>query len=179
MIPMSNLFELTEDYQIYCDMDGVLTHFNNGARKIGYKGPLPATGEDKAKLWSIVVNDAESFWGDMPWAEGGKKLWNFIKVYQPVLLTSISRDMSNKLGVNGKKGKQRWIKRELGQEYLTTALIVASGTKDKYVSLNGILIDDDKRNINQWKKAGGIGILHRNTTATIGQLRKLLNEKVV
>ena len=179
MIPIVHLFELTDDYQIYCDMDGVLTYFNGAARKIGYEGPLPATGKDKAELWSIVVGHAEKFWGDMPWIEGGKRLWNFIKPYKPVLLTSVSRDMSSKLGVEGKKGKLRWIKRELGEEYAKTALIVASGTKHKYVSPNSILIDDGKENIDPWKEAGGMGILHKDVSKTIEQLRKILNAKVV
>lgn len=179
MIPTASLFELTEDYQIYCDMDGVLAFFNGSARKIGYEGPLPATGEDKAELWSMVVSNAEKFWGDMPWTKDGKRLWRFIKPYKPVLLTSVSRDMSSKLGVGGKKGKQRWIKRELGNEYLETALIVATGTKHKYVSPNSILIDDDKKNLDPWKNAGGIGILHKDADTTIAQLREILNAKVV
>jgi len=36
-----------------------------------------------------------------------------------------------------------------------------------------ILIDDFPRNIDQFKAAGGIGILHTNTVKTIKELKKL------
>jgi hypothetical protein len=179
MIPIARLFELTESYQIYCDMDGVLTYFNGSARKIGYDGPLPAPkGPDREKLWSMVLEDPEKFWGDMPWLPGGKRIWKTIEPFKPVLLTSVASDMNSKLGVEGKKGKQRWIKRELGNEYLNTALIVSSGTKDKYVSQNSILIDDDKDNIDSWISAGGIGILHKDPDKTIEQIKKLMDVEI-
>ena len=178
MISISRLFEEAESYQIYCDMDGVLTDFRGATRKIGYNGPIPSKGKGKQELWSLIVANAEKFWGDMPWIIGGKRIWNLIKPYQPVLLTSICRDMDSKLGIEGTKGKRRWIERELGKEYLKTALIVAKGTKHKYVSPNAILIDDTKENIDDWIKAGGIGILHKNPQKTINELKKLLNKEI-
>ncbi len=36
-----------------------------------------------------------------------------------------------------------------------------------------ILIDDYPKNVQQFKSAGGIGILHSNTQTTISQLRKI------
>jgi hypothetical protein len=37
----------------------------------------------------------------------------------------------------------------------------------------GILIDDNGRNIGQWLRRGGIGILHKNTESTIEVLEAL------
>ena len=36
-----------------------------------------------------------------------------------------------------------------------------------------ILIDDMEQTINEWNKAGGVGILHTSATNTISQLKKL------
>jgi hypothetical protein len=178
MIPIAKLLEESNPIQIYCDMDGVLTDFNASVKKIGYKGPLPARSqEDRDRLWKLVIDNAEKFWGDMPWLPGGKELWKFLEPHNPILCTSVANSMGSKLGREGKKGKQRWIKRELGQKYLDTAIITMSGNKTKNAAPNHILIDDDEpKNIDPWIKAGGIGIVHKSNTSTIKQLREYLDE---
>lgn len=181
MIPIVRLFEQDEDYQVYCDMDGVLTDFNASVLKLGYKGPLPARKkEDRDALWKLVIDNAEKFWGDMPWLPHGKELWKFLEPYNPILCTSVANSMSSKLGRDGKKGKERWIKRELGQKYLDTAIITMSGNKAKHAAPNHILIDDDgPKNIDSWVKAGGIGIVHKNNADTIRRLKKMFGDKGV
>ena len=43
--------------------------------------------------------------------------------------------------------------------------------KYKYAEPSYVLIDDDKQNIEDWNKAGGIGILHRDALTTIALLK--------
>ena len=45
--------------------------------------------------------------------------------------------------------------------------------KKNYAAPNHILIDDKKSNIDEWRAAGGIGILHTSAADTIQQLKKL------
>ena len=47
------------------------------------------------------------------------------------------------------------------------------GKKHKYMYAEPgfVLIDDDKQNIEDWNKAGGIGILHRDALTTIALLK--------
>lgn len=176
MIPLSYLLEQKQEPQIYCDLDGVLTYFNGSAKKLGYNGPFPARkSEDKKRLWDLVRNDPEKFWGDMPWLPDGKKLWNYIKNLNPIILSSVGNSMTSKLGSEGKKGKLRWIKRELGPEFMKTAIIVPSGGKEKYASPMSILIDDDDlKNVTPWMKNRGIGIYHKSADQTIKQLDSLM-----
>ena len=55
-----------------------------------------------------------------------------------------------------------------------TKLILAySYNKKDYADKNSILIDDYSKNIEQWRAAGGIGILHTSAEDTIKQLQKL------
>lgn len=180
MIPVSHLFEIKEeDIILYCDMDGVLTHFNASAKKIGWKGPLPAkTKEETAALWDLVKDNAEKFWGDMPWMPDGKKLWEFIKPYNPILLTSVAGSLSSKLGREGKAGKQRWVQRELGPNWLENNFIpVSTGGKTKYAKPNAVLIDDFSSNVDPFIKAGGQGIVHKSADDTIRQLKKILGKE--
>jgi len=55
------------------------------------------------------------------------------------------------------------VKLTLAQAYL----------KKNYAAPNHILIDDRESNIDQWRAAGGIGILHTSAAGTIQQLKKL------
>lgn len=43
--------------------------------------------------------------------------------------------------------------------------------KYKYAEPGFVLIDDDRQNIEDWNKAGGIGILHRDALTTIALLK--------
>ena len=52
-------------------------------------------------------------------------------------------------------------------------IFVTDGVDKKQESgPNKILIDDSQKNINSWKSAGGIGILHTSNEDTIKQLMK-------
>ena len=77
-------------YKIYCDMDGVLTDFES--RFDHFTGMNPQVYEKKygiEQFWHLIDNKiGVRFWVGMPWMPQGKKLWEFIKPYQPDLLTS-------------------------------------------------------------------------------------------
>jgi hypothetical protein len=45
--------------------------------------------------------------------------------------------------------------------------------KQEFASPNSILIDDREKNIEQWRNAGGIGVLHTDAASTIKQLKDL------
>jgi FMN phosphatase YigB (HAD superfamily) len=151
-------------YKIYCDMDGVLVDFEKGYFEltgIDIAGQWHTTSE----FWDPINNQGEKFWVDLEWKEDGKKLWQYIEEYYPVLLSSPSRN-----GYGSRKGKNTWVNRELPGVPL---LLEYSNNKKKYAEPNSILIDDRDSNIEQWVSSGGIGILHTSTEETIEELRKL------
>lgn len=172
MISLLRLFE-SKDQILYCDMDGVLTDFNRTIKKLGFKGVVPPTNpEEKKMTWSFVKNLGPKFWSSMEWLPEGKRLWELIQPYNPIILSSSGK---GKIAEQGKEGKMEWIKRELGNKYADSAIIVNTHGKTKYASSNSILIDDDEmKNIVPWRNAGGIGILHKNNSATLGQLKKVM-----
>ena len=56
----------------------------------------------------------------------------------------------------------------------STKLVLAQASKKQnYANPDSILIDDRVSNIDQWVKAGGIGILHTDTVSTINKLKEL------
>jgi 5'(3')-deoxyribonucleotidase len=78
----------------------------------------------------------------------GKVLWDFIKDYNPKLLTSPSRHDTSRLG------KNLWVRNKLSPKPKT--IFAFSKSKQNYANENSILIDDKPSNIEEWKAAGGI-----------------------
>ena len=154
-------------YTIYSDMDGVLVDFNERFKR--FSGGIPPKDyEDKygkEKFWDLIDKETGvRFWVGMPWMSDGKQLWDYIKTYNPTLLSSPSRSNSSRMG------KRIWRKRNLP----STKLVLAQASKKQnYANPDSILIDDRVSNIDQWVKAGGIGILHTDTVSTINKLKEL------
>ena len=155
-----------KEYTIYSDMDGVLVDFNERFKRFS-KGIPPTEYEQKFgkdKFWELVDGVGVRFWVGMNWMSDGKQLWDYIKKYNPTLLSSPSRADHSKMG------KRIWRQRNLP----TTKLVLAQArNKQNYANPDSILIDDRESNIDQWIKAGGIGILHTDTASTLNKLKEL------
>jgi hypothetical protein len=159
--------ELDMDYKIFSDMDGVLTDFDGSFVKYS-KGIQPRDYEKKFGkdgFWELIDGEGGvGFWAGMPWMEDGKEYWNYIKDYDTELLSSPSRSETSRLG------KRLWVKNNMPGVKLTLA---QAYNKKNYAEPNHILIDDRESNIEQWREAGGIGILHTSASDTINQLKAL------
>lgn len=152
-------------YKIYCDMDGVLTNFE--ARFEHFTGMNPQEYESKygtPAFWELIDNKiGVRFWVGMDWMPQGKQLWDFIRPYQPDLLTSPSRDNTSRLG------KNLWVRNNLSPK--PKVIFAYSADKQRYANENSILIDDKKSNINEWAAKGGIAIRCKD-----GDVAHVLNE---
>ena len=162
---MENVNE--QKYTIYCDMDGVLVDFDKQFEKAS-GGIPPREYEDKngkEAFWNLIDNEnGVGFWVGMPWMPNGKQLWEYIKPNDPMLLSSPSRSESSRLG------KRLWVRNSIPG---TKLILANSYNKKNYADSNNILIDDRPSNVDQWKAAGGIGILFISTSQTIEELKKL------
>jgi len=111
-----------------------------------------------------LVQDDVNFWAKLEWAEGGQDLWNYIKKFNPYILTA----PMDKLGESGSAdGKILWVQKHLGKEFADR--VIFEHDKWKYARDGdnpNILIDDFESKIKPWKKAKGIGIHHLNTKTT-------------
>jgi len=156
-------------YQIYCDMDGVLTDFEKRFEHFTGKSPKEYESEfGLEQFWHLIdVKIGVRFWVGMDWMPEGKRLWDFIKPYQPHLLTSPSRDNTSRLG------KNLWVKNNLNPKPKT--IFAYSADKQRYSQENAILIDDKKSNINEWAAKGGIAIRCKdgNVEHVINKLKEL------
>ena len=152
-------------YKIYCDMDGVLCDFNRRFEQFG--GMSPKEYEAKYgtnKFWDLISKVGEQYWSKMSWMPEGKQLWDHIKQYNPSLLSAPSSDYSSRYG------KKLWVQENTPG---TKLILAKQENKKDYASGKSILIDDLDKNINEWRAAGGIGILYTSTGQTLNELKKL------
>lgn len=165
-----------QDYKIFLDMDGVLVDFVKGAATLlgiePNKFPSANRPKDKEfdnKLWSAVRSYEKAgnkFWLDLDPMPDFKLLWNYVKGYDPEILTATGDHGTATVE------KNKWSASHLGKD-IVVHTVNHSRDKGKYAVNNGILIDDRQRSIDAWVDGGGIGILHKNAGDTIKQLKKL------
>ena len=158
-------------YIIFCDMDGVLVDFDKGYEELTGKHTKHVDLQDKNEFWSLLNRSLKEkdlteydYWVNLEWMPDGKTLWNYIKGYNPYILTAPSRDPGSR------QGKNEWAARLDGMKKLYFKPAYA---KAEYAGKNRILIDDRKDTIDKWNANGGIGILHTSADNTIKQLQKL------
>lgn len=168
MLKLKHIYENTH-YSIYLDMDGVICDFAKAFKNASGFYPIDINDTANNKqgsdtVYSILIKQPIEFWSKMSWTNDGKKLWNYIKNLNVCIC---STPMDNE---ESKDGKKMWCRDNLGAKIK----VLLTPTKEQYAGPSNILIDDKQKNIDKWIKAGGIGILHKNTESTIKQLSKLI-----
>ena len=139
--------------------------FEDGFKEIF--GMSPSSYEQKygrpevvAKIESLDVN----FWNNIKWLQNGKALWNYIKKYNPTIITAPSSKASE-------IGKRKWVNYNLGAH--VPIIFAKADKKANYSGEDKILIDDITSTIYQWIDKGGIGIHFISVGDTINKLKKL------
>jgi len=165
MIYESLIEKDNRDYEIYCDMDGVLCDFDAQFDHYFGMSPEEYIAEKGQKSFDNAVNEAgEEFWENMPWTSGGKALWNKIGKYDATILSSPGEYEG------AKQGKKKWIKNNLNPAPKNIIFSRQSGEKHKELMgkkkdqiKNSILIDDYSKNLMPWKEMGGKAIKYDHT----------------
>jgi hypothetical protein len=150
-------------YKIYCDLDGVLVDFSKGYEDLTGIN-LNGVFRDDEEFWIPINNAGYNFWINLKWKPDGKQMWNYIKKYNPNILSAPSKKDESRIG------KIDWVKREIPDGHL---ILRTAKNKKEFACPQCILIDDLPSNIKSWIESGGIGILHTSADDTIKQLKKL------
>ena len=157
--------------RIYCDMDGVLCDFVKGVEKLHNITIDKWSYGSKTEKWS-KVKATPRFWHTQPWNTGGRQLWSFISKHKPHILSAY---VEESFDPNCIPGKTHWARTNLGLSAPRINL-VKRVQKQLYAKVLGepaVLIDDYKKNIDQFIQRGGLGIHHTSTSNTIRQLKRL------
>jgi len=154
-----------ELFTIYLDMDGVIVDFDRQFREAFDMSPSDfkdAFGNEK--FWEKIEERGVGFWRGMKWMPGGQELYNRVSQHDHYLLSSPSKSDTSKIG------KHMWKKDKTPN---TKLILARSYNKKNYADKSNILIDDREDNIQQWRDAGGIGILYKSANQVMKELDKL------
>jgi 5'(3')-deoxyribonucleotidase len=124
-------------------------------------------------MWDLLVehNNGEGFYKNLKPMPDAGELWGYLVVhgYDPCILTGIPRRVSIP---TAEKDKAEWVSQNLGS-WVEFNIGPYAIQKQRHCTPGDILIDDNERNIAQWKAKGGIGIFHTSAANTIKELQAL------
>ena len=158
---MSRVGLRDENITVYFDMDGVLANFRGycDERNIKYNPDGVFDEAVDTKMWAELNKD-DHFYYNLPPIEGSVELFKDLnKDYNCEILTAVPRPKWNI--VNAVKDKIDWCKDYLGENVKVN--ICYRREKQQYAEgRNTILVDDLGKNIDEWERQGGYGILFKD-----------------
>lgn len=164
-----------DNVKIYVDMDGVLVNFEKGLNDIldePYdKKRYNTDSKYKSLIWKSISKfqkDGGNFWEQLSKMNDADQLWNYVKKYDNVEILTATGNPKYGSG----EQKKKWIKQNISNN-VKVNLVRLSKDKAQFADEDSILIDDQKKSIEPWEQAGGIGILHTDAESTIRKLRQL------
>lgn len=128
--------------------------------QIGYEkaGELLAHKPYKDAIRTIIGMEPD-WWAHLEWMPDGKALWDAIKEYNPIVLSS-------PLNKTHWKEKNTWVARELGQH----VKVLIEDDKEIHADPGALLIDDRPHH-SKFEEHGGNIIKHTSSQESIKQLR--------
>ena len=162
-----------QDFLIYCDLDGVLVDLAGRMSEVYGEDLRSGSFTDKFYKYMDKLNVTEKidFWTNLEETKDCMELWNFIKQFNPEILTSCSGMAAACMG------KKKWCLEHLDVRPNRVICVPHSTDKQNYAGSKKILIDDLESNVSEWDSKGGIGILHKNANATLKLLKNILYTK--
>jgi hypothetical protein len=153
--------------KIYLDMDGVIADFDK-RYKARYKMEPREAEQHKEfdKFFTQFINDEEFATLDL--MPDAMELINYLRSLK-VPTEILSSSASEKRDPQIRPQKMEWLEKN----NIEFPAIIVPGKRHKkdYSNKNTLLIDDTGVNIDQWRREGGIGILHTDAQTTINILK--------
>jgi len=156
-------------------MDGVLANFDKGVQELL---GLPRvdqgkrTEEENARLHK-AMREYDHFYDKLELLPNAKEMFNTIYGRFRERCEVLSGIPVPKKGIaTAKDDKIAWMRRELSED-IKMNIVLRSEKVNYCTGKDCVLIDDFSKNIEEWEKAGGTGILFTSWEETMERLEKL------
>lgn len=162
-------------HKLYLDMDGVLADFNRGVVELCHMKPVDqghSTKEETDALWDAVRKVPHFYYQLKPIPGSVEMVKQLRQTYgdKVEILTGIPKP--KRRIEHAAEDKIQWTHDILSSDIKVN--IVYREEKPKYCTgKEDILIDDYEKNIREWQKQGGTGILFQNVDDLMKQLFQL------
>lgn len=152
--------------KIYLDMDGVIADFNKKYKEMF--NVLPKVAERDKKFESLfnefIAKEGFSTLELMPDAIN---LMNYLR-NTGIPIEILSSTSSERRDAQIRPQKLKWLKDH--QIEFPVILVQGAHLKQKYATPDSLLIDDTSKNIDEWRRAGGVGILYTDYISCLAML---------
>jgi hypothetical protein len=152
-----------QNYKIFLDLDGTLADFDRKVKEVMGQYPWEV---DRKRMWKTLSRPELDFYASLDFMPDGRDLWEFCKLYNPVVLTGIP------MGKWAPGQKKRWVGENLGWD--VECITCFAKDKHLYGGPGTVLVDDrPEKSKDTWEQAGGVFITHTSAAESIRELQKL------
>jgi hypothetical protein len=157
--------------KIYVDMDGVLCNFEKRyTERYGHISEDVRRSTFRSNFTDFIETDQFSSLEMMDDAQMLIDVLDFYVMPKEILSSTAYDEVYESIS----NQKARWLKKH--NISWTQNFVPGKRHKYKWATPNYLIIDDTKSVIDDWRKAGGIGILHKSTEQTLAELKCCLNK---
>jgi len=155
---------------IYLDMDGVIANFE---KKYKEMFSIPPAEAEKDKKFEPFFNEfiAKQGFVTLELMPDAINLMNYLR-NTGIPVEILSSTSSERRDAQIRPQKMKWLKDH--QIEFPTILVQGAHLKQKYATPDSLLIDDTSKNIDEWRRAGGIGILYTDYVSCVAILSMYL-----
>lgn len=157
--------------KIYVDMDGVLCNFEKRYKEL--YGEISETGrrkEFKSNFKHFIETEQFATLEILADARLLIDALDLMVIPKEILSSTAYQEVYDPISMQ----KSRWLKTH--NVTWRENYVPGKAHKWKWATPNSIIIDDTWSVIDDWRKAGGIGIHHKNTQQTLAELKCCLNK---
>lgn len=161
--------------KIYFDLDGVLADFDRGVKELcGMESANQSdmTPADNDRLFA-AIKSVDNFYNRLELIPGASRMFHAIDAMYPEdceILTGIPKP---RRGIEGAaEDKTEWVHKNIGKN-IKVNIAYREEKKNYARGPLDVLVDDYERNIEEWEKAGGTGILFTSAEETLKRIREI------
>ena len=155
--------------KIYFDLDGVLADFDRGVRELCGMEPVDQSNKnqgDDDRLFEAIKN-VDHFYNKLELCPGAKEMFQQLDKEYPGACEILSGIPKPRRGIDtAADDKSEWVRRNLGK-HIKVNIVYREEKKNYVTGRDCILIDDYEKNIREWEKGGGTGILFISAEETL------------